>query len=233
MSVAAERDAPRVCVVGVRRARGGPVRYLGAAGIDVEVGDHVLVPSPNGPALARVVIGPTEVAVDVLAAGLPALLRRPTAADVGGAAPPAAGADLLGDVRVAVAASGHALQPTAADLSPDGARLLILYRSERDQLDLTGLAETLAIRFQTRVELRDVDAPAEPVFLSGPDITLLHVKPDSSAPIGFEARAAISRRLVRRLDARHRTGEPAQSNAGRPADTTQPPLLDDLLADEP
>ena len=54
MTVGAEREASRGCVVGVRHARGGPVRYLGAAGIDVEVGDHVLVPAPDGPALARV-----------------------------------------------------------------------------------------------------------------------------------------------------------------------------------
>ncbi len=233
MTVAPELAAPRVWLVGVRHARGGPVQYLDPAGLDVEVGDHVLVPALDGPALARVAIGPTEVAADVLAAGLPVLLRRATPADLLGATHPAARADLLSDVRAVVAASEGDLQPTAADLSPDGARLLILYRSERDQLDLTDLAAALAVRFQTRVELRRGDAPTEPVFLSAPDITLLRVKPDTSAPLGLEARAAISRRLLRRLDATQRPGEPSQPNAGHASGSTERPNLRDLLAERP
>jgi hypothetical protein len=64
-------------IVGVRLDRNGPVRFFDAGELDVQVGDTVFVPGPDGPQPARVVVAPDQILSHPFADPLPRLESRP------------------------------------------------------------------------------------------------------------------------------------------------------------
>ena len=63
-------------VVGVRFRRSGPVRYFDPAGLDLSVGDRVVVQTEEGPQEGWVVVAPGQVLHSDLRGPLDPVLRR-------------------------------------------------------------------------------------------------------------------------------------------------------------
>ncbi len=151
-------EAPRT-VVGVRFRNAGKIFYFDAAGLQVEVGEYVVVATARGPELARVVIAPDQIVVNELGeeASQP-VLRLATEEDIRRAEELHRRAqEVVREARELAEEVGFEGHIDAAEFTLDGARLTLSYSSE-GRVDHRELARAAAERFGVRVELKQLGA---------------------------------------------------------------------------
>ena len=143
-------------IVGVRFKRAGKVYYFEPAGIDLEVGDWVVVETTRGLELGQVVIAPKQVLASEVTKPLKPVARKAEPEDIERAQ------KLEGKEREALVECGQLvaklnlpMKLLSAEYNLDGSRLSIFFSAE-GRVDFRELVRELSSCLKVRVELRQV-----------------------------------------------------------------------------
>jgi len=141
-------------VIGVRFKKAGKLTDFDPAGIELKVGDQVVVDSASGLELGIVAVLPRE--MNETTEPLKPVLRLATAEDISQAAQlEEREREALVRCREAVGQLGLPMKLLAAEYNLDASRLTV-YFCAQGRVDFRGLVRQLASTLQTRVELRQV-----------------------------------------------------------------------------
>jgi len=154
-------------VVGVRFKRAGRVYYFDPAGIDLNVGEWVVVETGRGLELGKVVISPKQVLSSEITEPLKPVVRIAAEEDI-------SKRDELKDKEREVleqcqemsARLGLPMKILSAEYNLDGTRLTIFFSAE-GRVDFRDLLKELTVTFKTRIELRQVGPRDEVKLLGG------------------------------------------------------------------
>jgi cell fate regulator YaaT (PSP1 superfamily) len=162
-----EAAMPAARVAGVRFRDSGKTYYVEPAGLDLRVGQPVVVDTSRGREIGAVVVAPHEVISSRLDGDLRPVVRVATTDDLAQAE---AQRERHGEaVRVfAAKIRDHRLpmKPISAEFSFDGSRLT-LHFSSNGRVDFRELVRDLAGHFHCRIELRQVGPRDEARLLGG------------------------------------------------------------------
>jgi cell fate regulator YaaT (PSP1 superfamily) len=154
-------------VVGVRFKRAGKVYYFDPAGIDLKVGDYVVVETARGLELGQVVISPRQVLASEITEPLKPVVRQAEAEDIEHAH------EFEQKEREALVVCGELIAKLSlpmkllsAEYNLDGSRLTFFF-SAGERVDFRQLVRELTSRFKTRVELRQVGTRDEAKLIGG------------------------------------------------------------------
>jgi len=154
-------------VVGIRFKRAGKVYYFDPVGIDMVVGDYVVVETARGQELGEVVISPAQVLASELPEPLKPVARKAEAEDI------ARAKELEAKEMEALAVCGELIKKLklpmkliAAEYNLDGSRLTFFF-SAAERIDFRELVRELANRLKIRVELRQVGPRDEAKLIGG------------------------------------------------------------------
>jgi cell fate regulator YaaT (PSP1 superfamily) len=154
-------------IVGVRFRRAGKIYYFDAAGIELKVGDYVVVETARGLELARVTIAPKEVPDEEAGKGLKAVERKADAEDIEQARElEAKEAEVLAECNKLVAKLRLPMKMLGAEYSLDGSRLTFFFSAE-ERVDFRELVRRLNSRFKKKVELRQLGPRDEAKLIGG------------------------------------------------------------------
>lgn len=144
-------------VAGVRFRNAGKIFYFHAAGMRLEVGEHVVVETTRGPEIARVVISPEQVVVNELGREeLRPILRLATDDDILKAdALRVRAEELLPRARAIGAESRMAARIDGAEFTLDGRRLTFSFTSE-ERIDYRDFIRRTSQEFGAKVDLRQM-----------------------------------------------------------------------------
>jgi cell fate regulator YaaT (PSP1 superfamily) len=145
-------------VVSVVFKDGGKVYQFETGGVDVALGDDVVVDTARGTDFGRVVTAAEQVPANDLPDGLKKVLRKATADDLRSiAAHKAIEHEAQTACDELVAELGLAMKVVSAAMSFDGGKVTISFFAE-DRVDFRELALRLNDRLRRRVELKQVNA---------------------------------------------------------------------------
>ncbi|MFC1870919.1 stage 0 sporulation family protein [Chloroflexota bacterium] len=154
-------------IVGVRFKRAGKVYYFDPSGIELALGDWVIVETSRGLELAEVVIAPSQVLSNEVTEPLKPVLRKAEDEDI------ERGRELEEKEREALAVCGEMIATLklpmkllSAESNFEGSRLTILF-SSAERVDFRELVRELTGRLKTRVELRQVGPRDEAKLIGG------------------------------------------------------------------
>ncbi len=154
-------------VVGVRFRRAGKVYYFDPAGIDLEVGDQVVVETAKGQSLGQVVISPQQVVASELGEPLKPVVRKAEAEDIERSREFAEKEkESLAVCAELVAKLNLPMKLLSAEYNFDGSRLTFFFGAE-ERVDFRQLVRELTSRLKTRVELRQVGPRDETKMIGG------------------------------------------------------------------
>jgi cell fate regulator YaaT (PSP1 superfamily) len=154
-------------VVGVRFKRAGKVYYFDPAGIELGIGDCVVVETTRGQELGQVVIAPSQVLASELAEPLKPVVRKAADEDIKraqeleekeGEALVVCG-ELIGKLNLP-------MKLLSAECNLEGNRLTFFFSAE-ERVDFRELVRELTSRLKTRVELRQVGPRDESKLIGG------------------------------------------------------------------
>ncbi|MDD5093997.1 MAG: stage 0 sporulation family protein [Dehalococcoidia bacterium] len=154
-------------VVSVRFKSAGPIYYFDPAGLDLKVGDWVIVDTARGQSMGRIIVASTPIPDGELQEPLKAVVRK-------------AEPEELGRVKELKVKEEEALKKCAelitkhelpmkavtAEYNFDSSHLTIYFRAE-EKVDFRALLKELGSVFKTRVELRQVGARDVAKLLGG------------------------------------------------------------------
>jgi len=154
-------------VVGVRFKRAGKIYYFDPAGIELSVGDWVVVETGRGPELGRVVISPKQVLSSEITEPLKPVLRKATEEDL----------RLKEEFRVKekealqqcqemIARLNLPMKLLAAEYNLDGSRITFFFSAE-GRVDFRELLKELTATLKSRIELRQVGPRDEAKLYGG------------------------------------------------------------------
>ncbi len=154
-------------VVSVVFRDGGKLYHFDPRGIELAVGDSVVVETARGLDFGRVVKDVEEIAQGDLQAGLKKVVRKATAADL----ETLAGnkqyeAEALGVCQEQVDELGLDMKLVSAELTFDGKKILFSFSAE-ERVDFRELVGKLNDRLKRRVELKQVSARDEARLVGG------------------------------------------------------------------
>lgn len=153
-------------IVGVRFERAGRIYYYDSAGIELNIGDWVVVETEKGVRGGWVVIAPNQVLVSELQEPLAPILRRAEAEDLTQLEELKAGErEALAQCAAKVAERNLAMKLVSAEYNLDGSRLTVFFTAE-ERVDFRDLVRDLAATLKTRVELRQI-GPRDEAKLRG------------------------------------------------------------------
>jgi cell fate regulator YaaT (PSP1 superfamily) len=142
--------------VGIRFKEAGKVYYFDAGGMDLDVGNYVVVETSHGQEVGRVVISPDQVIVSEIKETLKPILRRAELEDLERAEELRNRArEHLAVARERAAGDGLNMRVAGADYSLDGAQVTFYFTAE-DRIDFRGLARTLSTELDTKVQFLQV-----------------------------------------------------------------------------
>lgn len=142
--------------VGVRFKEAGKVYYFDARGIELDVGNYVVVETSHGQEVGRVVISPEQVIASEIKESLKPILRRAEPEDLERAEELKKRAkEQLTVARQQVTDEGLDMRVVAGDYGLDGS-LLSFYFTAEDRVDFRSLARTLSSRFDAKVQFLQV-----------------------------------------------------------------------------
>jgi len=154
-------------IVGVRFRRAGKVYYFDPAGLELKIGNHVIVETTRGSELGRVVIAPRQVLESELTEPLKLVLRLASPEDVKRAQ------ELEDKAEEALIECGKMINELqlpmkllTAEYNLDGSRLTFMFSAE-DRVDFRELLKRLTKLFKVRIELRQVGARDEAKLVGG------------------------------------------------------------------
>ena len=146
-------------VAGVRFRNAGKIFYFHAGGMRLEPGEYVIVETPRGPEIAKVVIGPDQVVVNELGRDeLKPILRLATEADIRRADDLKREAqELLPEARRIGENAGFRAHIDGAEFTLDRRRLTLSFTSD-DRLDYRDIVRKTSDRFGVKVDMRQMGA---------------------------------------------------------------------------
>ena len=146
-------------VAGVRFRNAGKIFYFHAGGMRLEPGEYVIVETPRGPEIAKVVIGPDQVVVNELGRDeLKPILRLATEADIRRADDlKREAAELLPEARRIGENAGFRAHIDGAEFTLDRRRLTLSFTSD-DRLDYRDIVRKTSDRFGVKVDMRQMGA---------------------------------------------------------------------------
>jgi len=154
-------------IVGIRFKKTCKVYYFDSAGIELEVGDHVVVKTSRGMELGYVVIAPGQVLASEVDESLKPVMRKAEPDDIKQAE------ELDAKVEEALIECGKMIgelqlpmKVLSAEYNLDGNRLTFFFSAE-DRVDFRELVRRLTNRFKVRVELRQVGSRDEAKLVGG------------------------------------------------------------------
>ncbi len=154
-------------IVGVRFQQVGKIYYFNAAGITVEVNDHVVVETSHGQELGKVVISPKQVLSSDITEPLKSVVRKAQAEDIEQAQQQQEKAvKALAKCRELNEKLNLRMKLLSAQYNLDGSHLTIFFSSEK-RVDFRELVRELSRSLRTRVELRQVGARDEAKLVGG------------------------------------------------------------------
>jgi len=154
-------------VVGIRFKRAGRVYYFDPAGIELEVGDWIVVETARGLDAGWVVIAPKQVLASELTEPLRPVLRKAEAEDVRQMEElRSREKEALATCEAKVAEFNLPMKLLSAEYNLDGSRLTFCFSAE-GRVDFRELVRDLAAAFKTRVELRQVGPREEAKMMGG------------------------------------------------------------------
>jgi len=154
-------------IVGVRFKRAGKIYYFDPAGIELEVGDYVVVKTTRGQELGRVVIAPAQVAEDEVPQELKTVVRKAEAEDLEQAEElEAKEAKAMAECAKLIDKFRLPMKLLSAEYNLDGSRLTFFF-SATERVDFRDLVRELNSRFKLRVELRQLGPRDEAKVVGG------------------------------------------------------------------
>jgi cell fate regulator YaaT (PSP1 superfamily) len=154
-------------IVGVRFKRAGKVYYFDAAGIELQVGDYVVVQTTRGLELGRVFITPKQVLAGEVTTELKPVVRKAEPEDIKQAREFEANeAEALAECGKLIAKLGLPMKLLDAEYNLDGSRLTFYFSAE-ERVDFRELVRELNARFKTRIELRQLGPRDEAKLIGG------------------------------------------------------------------
>lgn len=154
-------------IVGIRFKKTGKVYYFDSAGIELEVGDHVVVKTSRGMELGHVVIAPSQVLASEVDESLKPVMRKAEPEDIKRAEELDARVEetliecgkMIGELQLP-------MKILSAEYNLEGNRLTFFFSAE-DRVDFRELVRRLANKFKVRVELRQVGSRDEAKLVGG------------------------------------------------------------------
>ena len=154
-------------IVGIRFKKAGKVYYFDAAGIELEVGDAVVVRTSRGMDLGNVVIAPGQVLSSEIEETLSPVLRKAEPEDIKRAEELKVRAeDAMVECGRMIGELGLPMKLLSAEYNLEGNRLTFLFSAE-ERVDFRELVRRLTGRFKVRVELRQVGSRDEAKMVGG------------------------------------------------------------------
>jgi cell fate regulator YaaT (PSP1 superfamily) len=154
-------------VVGVRFKRAGKVYYFDPAGIDLEVGDYVVVETARGQEMGRVVISPQQVLASEITEPLKPVVRKAEAADTERAREFGQKEQEAMEICTELITKLNLpMKLISAKYNFDGSRLTYSFSAE-ERVDFRQLVRELTGRFKIRVELRQIGPRDETKLMGG------------------------------------------------------------------
>lgn len=154
-------------IVGIRFKRAGRVYYFDPAGIEMDVGDHVVVKTARGVELGWVVIAPKQVVAEEVNEPLKPVMRKAEAEDIERARDfEAREAEALAECGHLIEKLGLPMKLLGVEYNLDGSRLTFFF-SATERVDFRGLVRELNKRFKVRVELRQLGPRDEAKLVGG------------------------------------------------------------------
>lgn len=154
-------------IVGIRFKKTGKVYYFDSAGIELEVGDYVVVKTSQGMEMGHVVIAPSQVLASEVDESLKPVMRKAEPEDIKRAE------ELDARVEEALIECGKMIgelqlpmKMLSAEYNLDGNRLTFFFSAE-DRVDFRELVRRLSNKFKVRVELRQVGSRDEAKLVGG------------------------------------------------------------------
>ena len=154
-------------IVGIRFKRAGRVYYFDPAGIEMDVGDCVVVKTARGLELGWVVIAPKQVLANEVTEPLKPVVRKAEPEDIERAKDfEAREAEALAECGRLIEKLGLPMKLLGAEYNLDGSRLTFFF-SATERVDFRGLVRELNKRFKVRVELRQLGPRDEAKLVGG------------------------------------------------------------------
>jgi len=154
-------------VIGVRFKKAGKVYYFDPADIDLELNDHVIVETNDGPELAQITISPREIPESEVSRPLKLVMRKATSEDIMRVQEmDIKEKEALVECNQLVTKFELPMKLISAEYSLDGTRLTIYFGAE-ERVDFRELVRELAGRLKVRVELRQMGPRDEAKLIGG------------------------------------------------------------------
>ena len=156
-----------VNIVGVRFKKAGRLYYFDPAGIELEVGDYVVVNTTRGVELGCVAISPKQVLVNEVVEPLKQVVRKAEPGDI----KRAQGfedkeREALIECGKMIAKLNLPMKLLSAEYNLDGSRLTFFFGAA-ERIDFRELVRELGGRFKVRVELRQIGSRDEAKLIGG------------------------------------------------------------------
>jgi cell fate regulator YaaT (PSP1 superfamily) len=154
-------------IVGIRFKRAGRVYYFDPAGIEMDVGDCVVVNTARGMELGWVVIAPRQVLANEVTEPLKPVVRKAEEEDIERARDfEAREAEALAECGRLIEKLGLQMKLLGTEYNLDGSRLTFFF-SATERVDFRELVRELNRRFKVRVELRQLGPRDEAKLIGG------------------------------------------------------------------
>jgi cell fate regulator YaaT (PSP1 superfamily) len=154
-------------VVGVVFKEAGKVYYFDPAGLELKIGDHVIVKTSRGTEFGEIVSPPEDVPEDEIAAALKKVVRRATSEDEKTNTTNAEKEKEAFDVAEKKI-SKHKLPMKLVEVEYvfDGSKIIFYFTAD-GRIDFRDLVKDLASVFRTRIELRQIGVRDEAKLIGG------------------------------------------------------------------
>lgn len=142
--------------VGVRFKEAGKIYYFDAGGFDLDVGNYVLVETPHGEEIARVVVAPDQVVASEIKETLKPVIRLAAPEDLRRASERKEKATKnMETAQQKVEEHGLDMRLVSGDYDLDGSELTF-YFTAGERVDFRSLVKDLSSTFQAKVQLLQV-----------------------------------------------------------------------------
>ncbi len=154
-------------VVGIRFKRAGKIYYFDPAGIELNVGDWVVVETGRGLELGRVVIAPKQVLSSEITEPLKPVLRKASEEDLRQKEEfRAKEKEALKQCQEMISRLNLPMKLLAAEYNLDGTRITFFFSAE-GRVDFRELLKELTAALRSRIELRQVGPRDEAKLYGG------------------------------------------------------------------
>ncbi|MGN0153602.1 MAG: stage 0 sporulation family protein [Lachnospiraceae bacterium] len=154
-------------VIGVRFRPNGKIYFFSPAGIELEVGDAVIVETVRGVEYGKVVLGKREIDEGSITSTLKPVIRKATAEDdAKNEANKAKCKDAFNICLEKIAKHGLEMKLIDVEYTFDNNKVLFYFTAD-GRIDFRELVKDLAAVFKTRIELRQIGVRDETKILGG------------------------------------------------------------------